>query len=53
MGVVGPAERLLQRQARAKLSRAVLETARAVSRDLGASRGLHGTAGHASGPTPR
>ena len=42
MGVVGPAERLLQRQARAKLSRAVLETARAVSRDLGASRGLHG-----------
>jgi DNA-binding IclR family transcriptional regulator len=42
MGVVGPAERLLQRQARAKLSRAVVETARAVSRDLGASRGLHG-----------
>lgn len=42
MGVVGPAERLLQRQAKARLSRAVLETARAVSRDLGAARGLHG-----------
>jgi DNA-binding IclR family transcriptional regulator len=37
LGVVGPAERLLSRQARAKLSRAVVETARAVSRDLGAS----------------
>ena len=42
LGVVGPAERLLQRQAKARLSRAVVETARAVSRDLGASRGLHG-----------
>ena len=40
LGVVGPAERLLQRQARARLSRAVVETARAVSRDLGASRSL-------------
>lgn len=38
LGIVGPAERLLQRQARTKLSRAVLDTARAVSRDLGASR---------------
>jgi DNA-binding IclR family transcriptional regulator len=40
LGVVGPAERLLQRQARARLSRAVMDTARAVSRDLGASRSL-------------
>jgi DNA-binding IclR family transcriptional regulator len=38
LGVVGPAERVLQRQAKAKLSRAVIDTARAVSRDLGASR---------------
>jgi DNA-binding IclR family transcriptional regulator len=38
MGVVGPAERLLQRQARTRLARAVVDTARAVSRDLGASR---------------
>jgi DNA-binding IclR family transcriptional regulator len=38
LGVVGPAERLLQRSAKAQLSRAVVETARAVSRDLGASR---------------
>ena len=41
LGVVGPAERLLQRQAKARLSRAVVETARAVSRDLGATRALH------------
>jgi DNA-binding IclR family transcriptional regulator len=41
LGVVGPAERLLQRQAKARLSRAVVETARAVSRDLGATRELH------------
>jgi DNA-binding IclR family transcriptional regulator len=40
LGVVGPAERLLQRQAKARLSRAVVETARAVSRDLGATRAL-------------
>ena len=39
IGVVGPAERLLTRAARAQLSRAVVETARAVSRDLGAVRG--------------
>jgi DNA-binding IclR family transcriptional regulator len=38
LGVVGPAERLLQRQARARLSRAVSDTARALSRDLGAAR---------------
>ncbi|MGH8895290.1 MAG: IclR family transcriptional regulator [Actinomycetes bacterium] len=38
LGVVGPVERLLQRQARAHLSRAVMDTARAVSRELGASR---------------
>jgi DNA-binding IclR family transcriptional regulator len=38
LGVVGPAERLLARPARARLSRAVVETARAVSRDLGATR---------------
>jgi DNA-binding IclR family transcriptional regulator len=38
LGVVGPADRLLQRQARARLTRAVIDTARAVSRDLGASR---------------
>jgi len=36
MGVVGPAERLLQRQARATLARAVTDSARAASRDLGA-----------------
>src|SRR5687767_13174408 len=40
LGVVGPAERLLQRPAKAQLARAVVETARAVSRDLGASRDL-------------
>jgi DNA-binding IclR family transcriptional regulator len=38
LGVVGPADRLLQRPARTQLARAVVETARAVSRDLGASR---------------
>jgi len=42
IGVVGPAERLLTRTARAQLSRAVVETARAVSRDLGAVRGKPG-----------
>lgn len=40
LGVVGPAERLLQRQAKPRLARAVVETARAVSRELGASRAL-------------
>jgi DNA-binding IclR family transcriptional regulator len=38
LGVVGPADRLLARQAKASLSRAVTETARAVSRELGAPR---------------
>jgi DNA-binding IclR family transcriptional regulator len=38
LGVVGPADRLLVRQAKASLSRAVAETARAVSRELGAPR---------------
>ncbi len=38
LGVVGPAERLLARQAKARLSRSVADTARALSRDLGASR---------------
>ena len=38
LGVVGPAERLLLRQAKSRLGRAVSDTARAVSRDLGASR---------------
>ena len=40
LGVVGPAERLLQRQVKPRLARAVVETARAVSRELGASRSL-------------
>ena len=39
LGVVGPAERLLLRPARSRLERAVIESARAISRDLGASRG--------------
>ena len=38
LGVVGPAERLLARQAKARLARAVTDTARALSRDLGAAR---------------
>jgi DNA-binding IclR family transcriptional regulator len=39
IGVVGPAERLLARAARDDLARAVVESARSVSRDLGAARG--------------
>jgi DNA-binding IclR family transcriptional regulator len=39
IGLVGPAERLLAPGARAELARAVLESARSVSRDLGAGRG--------------
>jgi DNA-binding IclR family transcriptional regulator len=39
IGVVGPADRLLQRQLKPRLSRAVLDTARAISRDLGATHG--------------
>lgn len=38
LGVVGPADRMLARSAKAALSRAVIEAARGVSRDLGASR---------------
>lgn len=38
LGVVGPADRLLTRTAKASLGRAVAETARAVSREMGASR---------------
>lgn len=38
LGVVGPADRLLARTAKASLGRAVAETARAVSREMGASR---------------
>lgn len=38
IGLVGPAERLLARGAPAKLARAVVESARSVSRDLGAGR---------------
>jgi hypothetical protein len=37
--VVGPAERLLEPKAREELARAVVESARSVSRDLGAGRG--------------
>jgi DNA-binding IclR family transcriptional regulator len=39
IGVVGPAERLLGPGARDELARAVVESARSVSRDLGAGRG--------------
>ena len=39
IGVVGPAERLLAPKAREELARAVVESARSVSRDLGAGRG--------------
>jgi DNA-binding IclR family transcriptional regulator len=39
IGVVGPAERLLEPKAREELARAVVESARSVSRDLGAGRG--------------
>jgi len=46
VGVVGPADRLLHRPARTRLERAVLDTARAVSRDLGASRALAGPVSH-------
>lgn len=43
IGAVGPAERLLHRTTKGRLARAVVETARAVSRDLGASRGRSST----------
>lgn len=39
IGVVGPAERLLDPAARDEIARAVTESARGVSRDLGAGRG--------------
>jgi len=39
IGVVGPAERLLAPGTRDELARAVMESARSVSRDLGAGRG--------------
>jgi DNA-binding IclR family transcriptional regulator len=39
IGVVGPAERLLEPPAREDLTRAVVESARSISRDLGAGRG--------------
>ena len=39
IGVVGAAERLLVPAARSELARAVIEAARAISRDLGAARG--------------
>ena len=38
LGVVGPSERLLVARTKQKLARSVRETARAVSRDLGAAR---------------
>jgi DNA-binding IclR family transcriptional regulator len=55
LGVVGPAERLLHRQTKAALARAVVETARAVSRDLGASRAQAADPGvrHAARPRSR
>jgi DNA-binding IclR family transcriptional regulator len=39
IGLVGPAERILDRTSQAELTRAVVESARSVSRDLGAGRG--------------
>jgi DNA-binding IclR family transcriptional regulator len=39
IGLVGPVERLLATGARGELVRAVVDTARSVSRDLGAGRG--------------
>jgi DNA-binding IclR family transcriptional regulator len=39
IGLVGPAERLLASAAVAELARAVVESARSISRDLGAGRG--------------
>jgi DNA-binding IclR family transcriptional regulator len=38
IGLIGPAERLLARGTRDKLTRAVVESARSISRDLGAGR---------------
>jgi len=38
IGLVGPAERILDHATQAELARAVLESARSISRDLGAGR---------------
>jgi hypothetical protein len=38
IGLVGPAERLLEHAAKDELVRAVVDSARSVSRDLGAGR---------------
>ena len=39
IGLVGPAERILDRGTQAEMTRAVVESARSISRDLGAGRG--------------
>jgi len=39
VGLVGPAERILDRASQAEMTRAVVESARSISRDLGAGRG--------------
>jgi DNA-binding IclR family transcriptional regulator len=39
IGLVGPAERILDRVNQAEMTRAVVESARSISRDLGAGRG--------------
>jgi DNA-binding IclR family transcriptional regulator len=39
IGLVGPAERILNRVDQAEMTRAVVESARSISRDLGAGRG--------------
>ena len=38
IGIVGPAERILDRVNQAEVARAVVESARSISRDLGAGR---------------
>lgn len=53
VGVAGPVERLLDRKARTNLSRAVVDTAWAVSRDLGATRHGRTTAGVTHEDHPR
>ena len=39
IGLVGPSERILDHVTQAELTRAVVESARSISRDLGAGRG--------------
>jgi DNA-binding IclR family transcriptional regulator len=39
IGLVGPAERILDRSGQTAMTRAVVESARSISRDLGAGRG--------------